>query len=532
MAKTESTQTLIYSGKEFLLGGLNVSDNPLIVSPAELTVANNVTIATSVARKKRPGQELYNTSGLSGTGSYPTVGSGNPIRGIIQYWRYEAATGNSVEDLFLHQGTKVWSIPNRIGAAVDRTGALTLTSTGIPTYQVFEGVLFFLSSTTADGYNKWDGTVAVPGDATTATAPVDGPGKYLGVYQGRMIMAGNPDFPFRVYISAALDAEMWTGVDSTSFDLDYDGDPEGITAIFPAQNGRMFVSTRRSIYEITGTTPADLAINPVSKGVGCVGQGSVVATSNDILFASDRGIHSLRRIQVSDQTEVQFLSKPIQTLWVSLLNSGLLRQIKAVWEETQNLYVITVPSSGQVLNDQVLCYNLNFEAWTLWQDISARSLSEVLISNKKYVLCGRENGQITFLNSALSTDLGVGYTMKFKTGKLFPGGDMTQQHMYKSITVLCSATQPSTIQVGWFIDSVENTKSGSRAFNIANTSAVLGSTFVMGTSQLGFGRFIPIRLTIDEVGYNMQLEITVSGTSNIEFYGYQLEVDNADPVFT
>jgi len=530
MAKTSSTRFYPFFGKKGLAGGLNVSDDPLIVGPEEMTNAKNVLIGQTLSRKKRPGLESYHTSTYASTASWPVAS--NPIRGIIQYWRYASATGEVQEDIFLHSQNKVWSIDNRASPATNRTGSLTLSATAVPSYQVFEGILYFTSTNVADGYNKWNGLANVPGNASAATPPPDGVGKYLGVYRGRMLMAGNPDFPFRLYISKPFDADDWTAITATSLDLSYDGDPDGITAIFPELEGRVFVATRRSIYEVTGTTVNDLVVSRVTRGIGCVGQGTVVATPNDILFSSDRGVHSLKKVIVSDQSEITFLSRDVQRIWTELLNNQKFDQAQAAWDEINNLYVISLVSSGSNTNDTVLAYNLTYGYWMKWDDIEARSLGNVLISKKGYIICGKEDGGIQFLNNEQTTDDGESYSFQMKSGKFFPDGDMSKEYRFVSVTLLCSTDNPSAISVGWSIDSPDLTKTGSRSFNLGNESALLGSTFILGASQLGLGRFTPKRISIEETGYNLQLEITCAGSSNVNFHGWILEVEDANPVYT
>ena len=513
-----------------LKGGFNISDDELIVGPSEMSVAKNVLIGQTLSRKKRPGLDAYHTSSYEGTASYPS--SGVPIRGILQYYRYGSGTGEVYEDVFLHQAAKVWSIDTRTSPGVDRTGSLTLSTTAIPCYQVFEGILYFVSSDVADGYNKWNGLAATPGNAESATGPADGDGTLLGTYAGRMLMAGNPDFPFRLYISAALDAEDWASMDATSIDLSYDGDPVGITAVFPELNGRCYIATRRSIYELTGTTVSDLSVTRVTRGVGCVGFGTVVAVPNDILFASTRGVHSLKKVVVSDQSEITFLSRDIQKLWVSMLNAQRLRYGQATWDESLNLYVLTVPTSGQSTNDTVLVYNMTYGYWTLWDDVDARSVSTVLIQDQQYVLTGRENGRIAFLNPTKTTDFGSGYTFQMRTGKFFPDSKMTNEFKFMSVTALFSVTQPSNISVGWSIDSRDGTRTGSRTAVLGTGTDVLGSSFVLGESSLGLGSFLPVRFSIEETGYNFRLEITAGGTSDVNFLGWILEVEDANPNYT
>jgi hypothetical protein len=532
MAKTEEIQYYNFMGKAALAGGLNVSDNPLIVGPADMTQADNIAISQSLSRKKRPGKDLYHTSTFASTASYPATGVA--IRAILDYWRY-TTDAVATQSVFLHQDDKVWNIPGRSSPGSDVTGALSLMTTGVPSYQVFEGILYFCSTNVADGYNKFDGTNPAASAAVTATPPSDGPGKYLGIFAGRMVMAGQINFPFRVYISAPLDAETWTGVGTTSFDLDYDGDPEGVTAIFGQLEGRLYIATRRSIYEITASDPDDVAtysVSAVTKGIGCVGGHMFCRTANDILFWSDRGLHSLRKTITSDQTEITFLSRDIQRLVTNSLAPNLLSQGQCVWDQVQNLCITTVASSGQTTNDTLLIYNLVYNLWTVWIGVNARSLSPLLVNNKQYVMTGGENGEIGFLNPDSKTDNGTGFAGRFKTGKIFPGGDIMTQKSFKSVTVLVSSTNVSTVNVGWAIDGLDGIREGRKQVTIGQTGALLGQTFVLGASRLGVGRYLPLTFSIEDYGYNIQLDISVSGDSDFEFYGFVLGVSDADQNFT
>ncbi len=528
------TKIYSYFGKEALAGGLNISDNPLIVSPSEMTVARNINVAQSLARRKRPGQEYYNTTSFQGTVSYPA--SGEPIRGLVQYWRFLSSSGVSEDDLFLHSDTKVWSIPNRIDAATDRTGAFTFADNAIPSYQVFQGILYMASSEPAtDGYRKWNGRVAVPGDVETATAPADGAPKFLSTYKGKMMAAGTVDFPFRLYYSASLDAEDWSGAGTGSFDVDYDGEPDGITALFGEYQGSFYFATSQSVYELFWPDITDVGtaqINRISKGIGCVGHRMFVQTPNDILFWSYRGLHSLKKTITSDQVEFEFLSRPIQKLVTQQVNQGLLQQGQAVWDSTQNLVITTLPSAGQLTNDVVLTYNITFNLWTAWDSIDARSLAPVLVNRDNRVAIGREDGTIGLFSNDIQTDYGEGFSANFKTGKIFPGGNIMDIKRFYSCTILTSATTVSSLNVEWEIDSDDGTRSGSKVLSLADSVSLLGSTFILGQSTLGIGQFVPYTFTIADHGYNIQLNISASGASDFEYYGIFLEVDDEQAEFS
>jgi hypothetical protein len=528
----QRTRSYNYFGREALMGGLNTSDNPFIVAATQMTKAKNVLISQTLARKKRPGQESYHTGSYGSTASFPL--SGAPIRGILQYWRYLSTTNEPTEDVFLHIRDELWALPSREDAGRDLTGALTLSTDGVPDYQVFEGILYFTSSNTSDGYNKWNGADPTSTAAVAANPPPDGVGKYLSTYKGRMVMAGNNSFPFRLYLSTPLNAEVWDGIGNlgTSLDVSYDGDPSGITALFGEFQGRFYFATRTSIYELTGSDETDFEVNRLSSGIGCISNGSVVQTPNDIIFCSDRGVHSLRKTITSDQTEVNFLSRDIQKTYTEDLTATSLLRSQAVWDETQNLYILSVGNSSSTGNNLLLVYNITFDLWTIWEQVDARSMARALLSNKVRILLGKEDGRIAYLNPELSADFGAGYAAQLKTGKIIPGGDLTSQKSFKSLTILLSSTTVGSITTNWIVESFDSNFTGSRSVNLGSGLGLMGSTFILGQSTLGFGRFIPIKISIDEVGYNFQFELIISGSMNFEFYGFILEVGEEDSIYS
>lgn len=528
MPKTDSTRSFSFFGPQGMGGGLS-SENPIIVSQNQMVVADNILVGTTLSRRKRGGQALYHTGSFDETASFPVNGSvaGLPIRGMLEFFRFDGS-GNQQSDLFLHQGASVWSIEERNTVGVDRTGSLDLNASSIPVYQVFNDTVYFVSSDTTDGYNKWDGSTAT---ALSATPPDDGAGKYIRSHKGKMWMAGVADFPFRLYYSTSLDPEDWSSSDPSnggSLDLIEDGDPGGITAIFPSFQDRLYIATRRSIYELTGDSPEDFFLRPVSQGVGCLSHLSVVSAANDIFFASDRGYHSLRQLDASAKTTSTFLSRDIQRLWTELLNTALYERIYAMYDENTNNILISVPSSGQTKNDQILCYNIEFGTWTVWPNINARSLTKVLIGNKAKSLVGKETGEIALINETNINDFDEGYTARFKTGVLYPGGDQTREKRFTNITVYASTTTQSTFSVGWIIDGM---KTGSKVVELNAGSGVLGSTFVLGQSQLGIGQYTPKTITIEDIGYGIQIEIIAGGTSDLEFYGFSLESEDMNLVY-
>jgi hypothetical protein len=176
----------------------------------------------------------------------------------------------------------------------------------------------------------------------------------------------------------------------------------------------------------------------------------------------------------------------------------------------------------------MLIYNIEFGTWTVWKDINARCVTIGYLNNKKQLLIGRENGTIAYLNREARTDFGDSYNSRFKTGVLYPGGDMTVERRYLSLTVLVSSTANASIGVSWNIDGRSDNTS---TFTIGSDNDLLGTTFVLGTSVLGIGQFLPVTVTLDGHGTGIQLEFSVQSDGDVEFYGFILEVEDENPTY-
>lgn len=518
------------SGKNFLSGGLNSTDNPIIVPFNEMVVSENILLGSTIARRKRFGTTRYCTDSAiyqhatNYPGSPDNAGADDPIRGIHEWWRY--ASGVQKSDLVLRQGTKVWTIEERTTVAVNRTAALSLSSSGricITPFENSSGPQVYVSSTaTSDGVIRWDGGAG--NNFVAATVPPDGAYAFSTVHRGRMWAAGNLTYPYRLYYSVVRDGDDWTtstpaSTAAGSLDLDAIGDPKGITGIISFQD-RLYVFMKRAIYEITGDDADTFFVRPITREVGCVSHATIKAIGNDVLFASDRGIMKLSSSDKAIETETAFVSRPIQRTWNEGLNFSILDQAWAEIDELEGLYCIAVPSNGVTTNDVFLTYNLSMGTWNQNLNHNARSMCSMLVSGKPRLLLGQENGRLVLTGERSRTDLGANYNARFKTGVLYPNGESDIQHVFKSVTILAAATAQTSITLQWEIDGKI---AGSRQVLLEQAGDLLGTSFVLGSSRLSTATFNPRTIQISGSGYGLQLQILMPGDSDIEFYGFIIE---------
>lgn len=512
-----------FYGKDFLQDGLNVTDNAIMVPFSHMVEAENVMVGSTWARRKRPGQAYWNTDGDDATSSYPTNPKNNsnvdgpPIRGLIEFWRDES--GTNTNDVMVAQENKVWSIDSRTSAAVDRTGALSLATTGRMCFQPFIGDVFFCSTNDSDGFNKWDGSSP---SATAVTGPVDGDPSFLTVYRNRLVGAGVPGFPYTVYFSDINDGNTWVipgspAVDqATSLLVDQYGDPDGVTGLCVFQN-RLYVFLRRAIYVITGNDPTDFIVQPVAIGVGAINHHCILPIGNDVYYLSERGLLSLSSTDKAIESEYGFMSRDISRLYHDSLDKSLESQWYMSYDERENLLYISCTSLGSTTNDTMLVYNTEKTMWTTWKDVPARTMCNVLVDRSSRILAGREDGVLSLMGESSRTDLGDSYTASFLTGVYYPGMAADEEHVFEQVTVLASAQTTGEIEVQVSIDSeIVQTET----IELSNAGDLLGSTFTLGSSILSKGVFTPKTFKVNGRGFGIQIRLSYTSNTDVEIYGF------------
>jgi hypothetical protein len=265
-------------------GGLDQSSIPGTAKNSRLDECDNIIFTVNGSRKKRWGIDGYYDSGLS-----PVVTSN--FRGGIDFWRNISSVQTQKVVSFV--GGKLFADANN-GIFADVTGSTSLVKDDQVSFEIYVGLLVaFFESSVPQRWNMTDATFVDLGGSPP-------PASFGRVHGGRMWAAGNKAAPHRLYYSAPDDPEDWTlGGGGGSIDIDLgDSDPIGITAIFPSFHGDLYVAKRRSLYRVRTLRSSDLSssafsVETVVKGIGCIAHNSAVATPTDVIWTSERGIHSL-----------------------------------------------------------------------------------------------------------------------------------------------------------------------------------------------------------------------------------------------
>lgn len=350
------------------------------------------------------------------------------------------------------------------------------------------------------------------------------------VHQG-CLWTNDKERPDRLHKSATGNAEAWNGdEDSWVVDIDPgDGDATGIVQIHPPFKGDLFVTKNRKTYRVVGNHMSNYQIVPVTSGLGGIGVRSIAAVDlDDVVYVSTKGFHSLAATDTHGDFKGSYLSAKIQPTF-NEFNQSRLKYIQAAYVQDLNSIAFAVPGNSASGNDQIYFYNINIKEWYRWPSISCQSIAtHVSSDNITKLLIGTNTGRIIESQNGVYSDFGTtGIAYRIKTGTLYPDGSPHTWKGFKRLTFLFRPLGDFTFTATLQID---NQAPQSFQFEQESGTAILGSTFTVGTSILGASNvFAPYSIPIDGYGRGCTIEITQSGSEEqVEIYGVIIEYEAAD----
>ena len=478
-----------------------------ILEPDTLTRAEDIVFETSGERKKRGGQARVNSTQLTGA-TY--------VRYVRDFW----LTSGTQKRIACHNGTVLKEDLDGTWDAI--TGSVYPAAGEIVSTEVFNDLLIILSSGEITA-QKWDGAAATTSNLG-GTPPA---GKIVKKHQNRIWIAGDTSAKHRLYYSQAFDPEVWSGPGTGSLDIDPgDGDPDGITAIFPSFFGELFVAKRTKLYKISGSSPSgDFAfrIEQVSDSIGCIAHNSVVATQDDVIFCSDRGVHSLKATANFGNVEATFISAPIHDFWHGLKRANL-KKLHAVFYPRINSYLLGLTTTSSSENNEIIGFNIVTGGWFRWTGYDCVSMATVLnpVSNDFELWTGGQNGYVNRYLPATLNDFGTAISADFKTPVIYPDRDPDKVWGFKSLSVIFKPKGNYNFTVKYKID---NQTEQTATINQVGTGALLGDNFTLGTSVLGTTDVSqPVELQLEGYGKGIVFNFVQNGINeDIEILGYVLK---------
>jgi hypothetical protein len=508
------------------LGGLETSTDPIICDNQKLTVCDNVVFSVQGSRKKRGGQAHYNSVAIT------TASITQTMIFVKDYWANVSNVKREYGVAVSSQGN-VYRSANFSTWTKFNTATLTVSQGGITSTIMNEDFILAYSKTAPP--KKWDNQNTAANLVALGGSPPNG--NLVQINHNRVFLSGNASNPDRLYYSAIFSHESWGPTSSLGTTAGYidvfpgDGDPDGITAIFPEVNqGGVYVAKRSHLYFVNNTrgSPSTWTISLVSDGIGCVNQNTAVCVDqNDVLFASERGVHSLA--QVLSQTaflQGQYLSRSIQSDYLSIISQADKNKMSAVWFPSLNSYMMTCKRAGKSSYETIYAYNIELKQWYRWTSVPCNFITTRFNrpAGQIELTTAADSGFINKLNQTALNDFTTGaIKMKVKSVVLYPQGIIPGEKQFTNLAFFFRARGNYDFNYSYTIDD-------NLTYTGTITQKVPGSN-ILGTTKLGTGFVLgavtgikPAFSHIKGVGHSLQLTIEQNGLNqDLELFGLAVE---------
>lgn len=209
---------------------------------------------------------------------------------------------------------------------------------------------------------------------TGFTADTFKPNVVLAAY-GRVWYADITGDKQTVYFSDLLDGAKLNGGSSGSLNIATvvpNNDP--IVALAAHNNFLVIFCKRNTVIYANADSVADLTLNDVIKGIGCIARDSVQNTGVDIIFLSETGVRSMQRVIQEKSLPFRDISKNVRDdlLYYSLLENT--NHIKSIYSPEDAFYLLSLKTA-----EIIYCFDMraaledNSNRVTTWRGIKPQA---------------------------------------------------------------------------------------------------------------------------------------------------------------
>ncbi len=276
------------------------------------------------------------------------VPSAPDIVGMFDYHRAGTA-GTFTQKFVLVTGDGRIFKEDVAGSLVDITGTAVITDDTHPVFCQARDLLTIFFST-CDTPLKWNQT----GNVTPLLgAPPIGRGAVFHV--NRLWVWGTLANPSRISYGSSTVVEDFVTSDTGSFDIDPDDGDIIVAAV--SYKGMLIIfkgPNKGSIHVISGTGVSSFTRQKFVEGIPLQSPHGWVVVGDDILFMSDRGIHSLGATQSYGNFTVADLTRFLHGHFRNNMNRTLLSKVWAVDYSDKSCVIWTYPNIGVLENNATL----------------------------------------------------------------------------------------------------------------------------------------------------------------------------------
>lgn len=496
-------------------GAFDATKHPLLISAKDVVDSQNIIYTTYSTKKKRPGlSKLF----------FPTLPAASRILAGVDFWRL------GVQYSVIYDGIHIWAVrPNTIDTWDNISINYNLPIDAVVTFVKFQGLLIICFDDGVTTPKAWTGTGLL--QELSNDAPKGG----FGMVWLNKLWMPDPEVPGRI-LHTATGTVDFTGGDSGSLDLDpNDGDPDGLTAIFPPFFSALYVTKRFSVYKIQRVVFSDtvlFSVVKISDGIGCISHNAVAAAPQQIFFPSDEGIHYFVTSDKISEIDTEDFSIPVQPLWTEQTNFKRARYMQGIYDRDLKSYILIYPSTSRNFPNDVWGYSLVARKWYRWRNYNQTAIFRYVdkVTRKIKTAVGSAKGELGFIDLNKTTDYGEPINIAIQTGIICPDGSPDDQYNFHAFSPLFVPQISGKFTVTYKIDGrvIETLE-----FNMADLGDgdLLGIDFILGQSFLGGLPQVKLdKRTIRGSGMMYELYIEHFGTGfedsdGFEMFGIFVDVD-------
>jgi hypothetical protein len=282
-------------------------------------------------------------------------------------------------------------------------------------------------------------------DTTGYTAPhgitTFDPSCMMGFY-GRMWAGGITEEDDVLFYSKLLDGHKWGASDGGVIDLKSVWGHDSIIAIHPfAGKLVIFGKENIAIYNDPDTI-ANIALDEVIRGIGCVSRDSIQSIGDDLYFLSDTGVRSLFRTTQLDKLPLTEKSITIKDELIANINGST--NVKSAFMLNEGLYLLSfVDRNVTYVFDTTYKTSKETPRITKWHFTDSREPASMAYTETYGLLVGQQSGRVATYEGYYDVDYSGSsvytynsYTTAFATAELDLGQGVQASILKKLIMVI------------------------------------------------------------------------------------------------
>jgi hypothetical protein len=283
---------------------------------------------------------------------------------------------------------------------------------------------------------------------------------------------------------------------------------DGIVAL-ASHNGFLVIFCHRHIVLYANPTdPAQLAVQDIIKGVGCVARDSVASVAGtDNLFLTETGVQSLQRLVQEKSMPFRDVSKNVRDDLISNVRTETPENIKAVYYASDAIYLLTLPTTGFTY-----CFDTRGQLengaarTTIWRSINPTAF---FVTAARELYIGKP-GYIGVYGTY--ADNNIPYRFSYYTN-YFDMDSPTTIKILKKVGVVAIGGRGQNLSVKWAFDYTGN-------YDSQTIALASGGIAEYGVGEYGIAEYSS-GISLDSVKFN------ATGTGKVVQLGFECDINGS-----